>query len=67
MEPQEIWGLILRADDLVKYAGGADQRRDKAVRWLRQARTEAMAIGSGPLAEQASLRLRDLGAEEDDQ
>jgi hypothetical protein len=66
MEPQEIWGLILRADDLVKYAGGADERRGKALRWLRQARSEAIAIGNAPLAEQASRRLQDLDAVEED-
>ena len=66
MEPQEIWELILRADDLVKYAGGDDQRRDKAIRWLRRARAEAVAASNAPLAEQASLRLRDLGADEGD-
>jgi hypothetical protein len=62
MEPQEIWELILRADDLVKYAGGTDVRRDKATRWLLQARAQATAIGNAALVEQAQRRLVDLGA-----
>lgn len=63
MEPQEIWGLILRADRIVKHKG--DAGRERAVHWLRQARVHAVAIGHAALAEQATVRLADLGADED--
>jgi hypothetical protein len=63
MEPQEIWGLILKADDVVKYAkpGREAEASEKAGRLLAQARGEAVLAGNASLVEQASVRLRDLG------
>lgn len=58
MESQEIWGLILRADDVVKHRGATGRQR--AVRWLRQAKAQAIAIGDAALAQQAQLRLDHL-------
>jgi hypothetical protein len=65
MEPNEIWELLVKADDLVKYA--TEERRaartSQATELVTRALAEAEAIGNAPLAEQARTRLRDLGAE----
>ena len=65
MEPNEIWELLVKADDLVKYA--TEERRAartaQATELVTRALAEAEAIGNAPLAEQARTRLRDLGAE----
>jgi hypothetical protein len=64
MEPNEIFELIIKADERVKYATdqrGA-QRREQARGLLEQARTEAQAIGNQQLVEQADRRLADLRA-----
>jgi hypothetical protein len=65
MEPNEIWELLVKADDLVKYA--TEERRAartaQATELVTRALAEAEAIGDAPLAEQARTRLRDLGAE----
>ena len=62
MEPQEIWGLILKADDKLKYAtdAKAEQRTAQAIELLTQALAEARAIGNEQLASQANTRLDDL-------
>lgn len=62
MEPQEIWGLILKADDVLKYAkpGGEDRAREKASRYLSTALAASTAAGDAALAEQARIRLDDL-------
>ena len=62
MEPNEIFQLILKADDALKYATPekAAARADQARRFLTQARDEARAIGNAPLVEQAERRLADL-------
>ena len=65
MEPNEIFGLIVKADERVKYAGGrAVQRRAQARELLARARDEARAIGNNALASQAERRLADLESAE---
>ncbi len=62
MEPNEIFELIIKADERVKYATderGA-QRRQQARDLLEQAKREAEAIGNQQLIEQAERRLADL-------
>ena len=63
MEPQEIFQLIVKADEALKYATDdrADRRRQQAVERLREARREALAIENDALVEQAQRRLDDLG------
>jgi hypothetical protein len=64
VEPNEIFDLIIKADERVKYATderGA-QRREQARELLERARTEAQAIGNQQLVEQADRRLADLRA-----
>jgi hypothetical protein len=62
VEPEEIFQLLIKADERVKYAtdARATQRRDQARELLEQARTEAQAIGNQQLVEQAERRLADL-------
>jgi hypothetical protein len=64
MEPQEIFELIVKADERLKYAtaGKQDVRREQARELLRQARAEAEAIGNDGLVQQADTRLADLDA-----
>lgn len=63
MDPKEIFELIVKADEKLKYAtaGTQDVRRRQARDLLVQARDAAAEIGNGPLVEQAETRLRDLG------
>ena len=63
VEPNEIWELIVKADEALKYATAekADRRREQAVERLREALREAEAIGNEQLAQQATTRLADLG------
>ena len=63
MEPQEIFGLIVKADEKLKYATDdrADVRRGQAVDLLRQAIAAAREIGNDALVDQAATRLADLG------
>ena len=63
MEPDEIWRMIVKADEALKYATQekADRRRQQAVERLRSALSEAASIGNEALVEQARTRLRDLG------
>jgi hypothetical protein len=62
MDPTEIFELIVKADEAMKYAttekGAA--RRKQARGHLEQARAEAQAIGNAPLVAQADQRLADL-------
>lgn len=62
MEPGQIWDLIVKADEALKYSAGdkAGPREEKAADLLRRALEEAEAISNEPLAEQARTRLRDL-------
>ena len=63
MEPQEIFGLIIRADEKLKYAKDVNRRmRERQAReLLEQALAAAREIGNDGLVGQAELRLADLG------
>lgn len=62
MDPKEIFELIVKADDALKYA--TEEKRGARARqartFLLQARDEAVAIGNDALVEQADRRLADL-------
>jgi hypothetical protein len=62
MEPREIFELIVKADEKLKYAtaGKQDVRRDQARELLQQARAAATEIGNDALVQQADTRLADL-------
>ncbi|MGZ5352148.1 MAG: hypothetical protein ACXWYN_03490 [Actinomycetota bacterium] len=62
MDPKEIFDLIIKADEKLKYAttGKQDVRRDQARALLLQAREEALGIGTDALVQQADTRLADL-------
>ena len=62
MEPKEIFELIIKADERLKYATDAKgaQRRQQARDMLVQARSEAEAIGNQPLIDQVDRRLSDI-------
>jgi hypothetical protein len=62
VEPKEIFELIVRADEAVKYAtpDKAEARVRQARRLLERARDEAAAIGNDGLVTQAEQRLADL-------
>jgi hypothetical protein len=63
VEPNEIWELIVKADERLKYAreDQGDLRKGQAEGFLREALAAAKEIGNAPLEEQALTRLRDLG------
>ena len=67
MKPDEIFQLIVKADERLKYAtderGAA--RREQAKALLQQAQAAAEEIGNAPLVEQAKRRLSDLETLED--
>jgi hypothetical protein len=62
MEPSEIFDLIVKADEKLKYATAdrADARRAQARELLTQALDAAREIGNDGLVQQAELRLSDL-------
>ncbi len=62
MEPREIFDLIVKADEALKYATAnkAEARTRQAREWLLHARDEATAIGNEALVAQANHRLSDL-------
>jgi hypothetical protein len=62
MDPKDIFELIIKADEKLKYATDAntDLRRQQARELLEQAKTEAEAIGNAQLIQQAETRLADL-------
>ena len=64
MEPNEIFELIIKADEKLKYSNEAnmDLRKQQAVELLGQARDAARQIGNDALVQQAETRLGDLGA-----
>jgi hypothetical protein len=66
VEPREIFELIVKADERLKYATDEKGavRREQARGFLIQAREEASAIGNQALVEQAERRLADLDAVE---
>ena len=63
MEPNEIFELIVKADEKLKYAPAerSDARRQQAIVLLTEARDAAREIGNDGLVQQAELRLADLG------
>ncbi len=63
MDPKEIFELIVKADEKLKYAtsGKTDVRKQQARDLLLQARTAAVEIGNDGLVQQADTRLADLG------
>jgi hypothetical protein len=65
MEPQEIFQLIIKADEKLKYAheDNAGVRARQARELLEQARAAAVEIGNGALVTKADTRLADLPAE----
>jgi hypothetical protein len=62
MEPNEIFELIIKADERIKYAkpGKGDLRAGQARELLVQARDAAREIGNDALVTQAETRLGDL-------
>jgi hypothetical protein len=64
MEPKEIFELIVKADEKLKYATAerSDARRKQATDLLTQALEAAREIGNDGLVQQAELRLADLSA-----
>ena len=62
MEPNEIFDLIVKADEKLKYATAErnDTRRQQARDLLTQARDAAREIDNDALVQQAELRLADL-------
>ena len=65
MTPAEIFDLIIKADEKLKYSNEANMelRRSQAIELLLQARTEARAAGVEQLVQQAETRLTDLGVD----
>jgi hypothetical protein len=63
MEPQEIFELIIKADEKLKYAheDNAEVRRRQARDLLERARAAAVEIGNDALVQQVDTRLADLG------
>lgn len=63
MEPKEIFELIIKADEKLKYAheDNAGLRKQQARDLLDQAKAAATEIGNQALIEQADTRLADLG------
>jgi hypothetical protein len=63
MDPKDIFDLIIKADEKVKYANdaNAELRKEQARALLRQARDEAASVGNDGLVTQAETRLADLG------
>jgi hypothetical protein len=64
VEPNEIFELIVKADEKLKYAkpGIADTRTEQARALLGEAIEAARAIGNEALVTQAQTRLADLDA-----
>jgi hypothetical protein len=64
MEPNEIFELIVKADERLKYAheDNAGLRTQQARDLLVQARDAAREIGNEGLVQQAETRLADLEA-----
>ena len=62
MDPKEIFELIIKADEKLKYATDANRelRSSQARTLLEQARDAAREIGNDALVQQAETRLTDL-------
>ncbi|HLA93577.1 MAG TPA: hypothetical protein VJO36_08590 [Actinomycetota bacterium] len=65
MQPQEIFELIIKADEKLKYAhqDNVGVRARQARELLEQARAAAVQIGNDALVAQVDTRLADLPAE----
>ncbi len=65
MGEAEIFELIVKADERVKYATptNADLRRRQARELLERARDAAREIGNEELVRQAEMRLADLAGD----
>jgi hypothetical protein len=65
VDPKEIFEVIIKADEKLKYAtsANADLRRQQARELLVQARDAAREIDNDALVQQAETRLADLGGE----
>ena len=63
MDPKEIFELIIKADEKLKYATDANRetRGHQAKELLTQALEAARGIGNAALVSQAEQRLTDLG------
>jgi hypothetical protein len=63
VDPKEIFELIVKADEKLKYATSntQDVRRTQAIELLHQARGAAKEAGNDALVGQAEARLADLG------
>ena len=66
MEAKEIFELMIKADEKLKYAheDNAGLRKQQARDLLVQAREAAVEIGNDALVQQADTRLTDLGRTE---
>ncbi len=64
LEPNEIFELIVKADERIKYAepGKGDLRAGQARELLEQARDAAREIDNDAFVTQAETRLADLDA-----
>jgi len=62
MDPKEIFELIIKADEKLKYATDANRelRSSQARTLLEQARDAARESGNDALVQQAETRLADL-------
>lgn len=62
MDPKEIFELIIKADEKLKYSteANAAQRAGQARALLEQARDAAREAGNEALVQQAETRLADL-------
>jgi hypothetical protein len=64
MDPKEIFELIIKADEKLKYSNEANMelRKQQAIDLLTQALSAAREVGNDQLIQQAETRLTDLGA-----
>jgi len=64
VDPKEIFELIVKADEKLKYSTEANMalRRQQAIDLLVQARDAAREAGVDQLVQQAETRLADLNA-----
>jgi len=62
VDPKEIFELIIKADEKLKYATDANRelRSSQARTLLEQARDAAREVGNEALVQQAETRLADL-------
>jgi hypothetical protein len=66
VDEREIFELIVKADEAIKYTHDESKVEVRAARarsLLEEARREALAIGNQGLVQQADLRLAELDAD----